>query len=207
MPKRLLRKEYLRDITKRYRMGHTLDEIALHYGVRSRNTIRKFLKEHKKYHSSGHVRGALLRKKRYPHLLTALRVASITNEANAKKGRTGRQHHNYRRVGSVTWTSNGYPEIKIGHRTWVRAHIWTVENHLGRKLQKGEHVHHINMDKNDYNLKNLMIVHGSSEHRKIHSSFNKLCSVLMHIGVVRFDRNLKKYAINPSFRKLLKNDN
>lgn len=48
-----------------------------------------------------------------------------------------------------------------------RMHRRIMENHLGRTLPKNEHVHHINGNKQDNRLENLMVL-PISEHMKFH---------------------------------------
>lgn len=52
-------------------------------------------------------------------------------------------------------------------RRWIYEHREVLENHLGRKLRSGEHVHHVNGNHLDNRLKNLAIV-TTSEHMSIH---------------------------------------
>jgi len=65
---------------------------------------------------------------------------------------TGKAHHTYK-------------TIKINGK-WVREHRWIMENHLGRKLERWEHVHHINGDSRDNRIENLQVL-SNSEHQKI----------------------------------------
>jgi len=58
-----------------------------------------------------------------------------------------------------------YPN-KIG-RIYEYEHRFVIEKHLGRYLQKKEVVHHINGNKTDNRLENLMIMN-VSEHAKMH---------------------------------------
>ena len=72
------------------------------------------------------------------------RTSSHDSNANWKGGRT--KHH------------KGYIYLKTnnsGPTTYVFEHILVMENHLGRKLYKGENVHHINGIKDDNRLENL----------------------------------------------------
>ena len=50
----------------------------------------------------------------------------------------------------------------------IRVHRRVAEQHLGRKLARNEHVHHINGDKADNKVENLIVV-TASWHKKIHS--------------------------------------
>ncbi len=48
----------------------------------------------------------------------------------------------------------------------VREHRYIMENHLGRKLERWEHVHHINDNSLDNRIENLLIL-SNSDHQKI----------------------------------------
>ena len=67
---------------------------------------------------------------------------------------------------------NGYIKIhspnhkKRDSRNYVREHILIMENHIYRNLKKGEAIHHINGNKSDNRICNLMLFKNSSEHMK-----------------------------------------
>lgn len=63
-------------------------------------------------------------------------------------------------------TSDGYICIKNNGRE-ILLHRVVMENNIGRKLLKSEHVHHINEDKQDNRIENLQVL-SNSEHRKLH---------------------------------------
>jgi hypothetical protein len=59
----------------------------------------------------------------------------------------------------------------------VREHRWLMEQHLGRKLERWEHVHHINDDSSDNRLENLEVLSNADHQRKEYQFRKKLISV------------------------------
>lgn len=49
----------------------------------------------------------------------------------------------------------------------VREHRWLMEEKLGRKLERYEHVHHINGDPLDNRMENLVVLHQNA-HLRLH---------------------------------------
>jgi hypothetical protein len=79
-----------------------------------------------------------------------------------------------------TYVSSGYlyeidraqpTKIDGGYR-YKAQHIRIAEEHLGRKLQKGEHVHHLNGDKMDNRWDNFVLL-SNSDHRALHSFYSQ----------------------------------
>lgn len=71
-----------------------------------------------------------------------------------------------------SWISRGYRYIHINGKD-IREHRYIMEKHLNRKLLSTESVHHINGDKLDNRIDNLIIM-SNSKHMVIH-----------HIGIKR----------------------
>ena len=86
------------------------------------------------------------------------------------------------------------------HRVLIFQHRHVMEQHLGRKLHKNEHVHHIDMKKTNNNISNLWLC-SPSDHMSAHHSFNECCEELMDnfhkYSDIKFNIETKKfYLIN-----------
>ena len=113
---------------------------------------KQFPKGHKPWNKGVHVENAGTFKKGHEGL--------IGNESPTWKGGRG-------------ITTQGYVSINIGKNKRVLEHRYIMEQHLGRKLEVREHVHHINYDKTDNRIENLEVLdrtdHGSeSANRRWH---------------------------------------
>jgi len=58
-----------------------------------------------------------------------------------------------------------YKRIKVNGK-WVREHRWLMEQHLGRKLEKWEQVHHIDGDHLNNAIENLEVLSNADHQRK-----------------------------------------
>jgi hypothetical protein len=63
--------------------------------------------------------------------------------------------------------SYGYKKIKLKDGTTRDEHRLVMEQHLGRRLERWEHVHHKNEDKRDNRLENLELT-SLSDHSRHH---------------------------------------
>jgi hypothetical protein len=62
---------------------------------------------------------------------------------------------------------HGYIYLIFPDKHTIAEHRYVMENHLKRKLAKNEHVHHINGDRSNNNLENLVLL-TRSEHNSVH---------------------------------------
>lgn len=95
----------------------------------------------------------------------------------------------------LPFSSDGYAQQYINGKK-VTLHRYVMEQKLGRALEKGERVHHINGDKMDYAESNLYLCTGKQEHMLIHGNLEKVSYELIKRGVILFDKEEGKYYIN-----------
>jgi len=81
--------------------------------------------------------------------------------------------------GGRTIASNGYVLVRVGRdhhladvRGYAYEHRIVAEQKIGRKLSKGEIVHHINGIKTDNRFENIEVVLGIAEHQFKHRRAN-----------------------------------
>lgn len=88
---------------------------------------------------------------------------------NAMTGKIGSLNPHYN--GGRCVRSDGYIAILIlnpnGKGKYVMEHRHLMEQYLGRKLKKGEEVHHINGCKTDNRIENLLVL-SAADHAKLH---------------------------------------
>lgn len=93
-------------------------------------------------------------------------------------------------------TVTGYRRVfdeERGER--VLEHKFVMEKFLGRKINKNEHIHHINLNKLDCSINNLHVCNGMSGHRLIHSSLQKCGYLLFKSNRIFFDDKTNQYTM------------
>lgn len=89
--------------------------------------------------------------------------------------------------------SSNHPNAnKVGY---VAEHRLLIEKQINRYLNKNEHVHHINLIKNDNSLDNLVLFNNASEHFLAHGSLNKCVAKLIEKNLLTFNRITKTYEV------------
>lgn len=76
-------------------------------------------------------------------------------------------------VGEKTFDQQGYVWVSNGGYKRIKEHILIVQKALGRKLKKGEVVHHINGIKSDNRNHNLLVC-TPSYHKWLHHKMSEL---------------------------------
>ena len=91
----------------------------------------------------------------------------------------------------------GYRYISTGHSTKISLQRKLMQEHLGRKLEKYEQVHHMNGDKLDNRIENLMLLTWS-EHTKLHHSMRKQEIDKLRGRIVELEKELNEIKNNTS---------
>jgi len=68
--------------------------------------------------------------------------------------------------------SKGYVEVKVKGQ-WVKEHRYVVEKFIGRPLNEFEVVHHLDSNRQNNDINNLMIFPNQKAHSSFHIQFNK----------------------------------
>lgn len=78
---------------------------------------------------------------------------------------------------------------------YVYEHTLIIEQKIGRLPEKGEVIHHINLDKLDNSIDNLWLC-GNKEHLVCHRSIEKLIKPLLEKGIIMFENGEYKIKDN-----------
>jgi len=102
-----------------------------------------------------------------------LRVANLglhhSAETRTKMSLAQLGEKNHRWMGEFKAPSGGYEKIYIHPQFYIFVHRVNMERTLGRRLRKGEVVHHINKEKLDNGLGNLALCSNQAAHRWAHT--------------------------------------
>lgn len=103
-----------------------------------------------------------------------------------KKGKEHSQWKGGRGIKSGYWCvyNPKHPRSMNNGRVWE--HIILLEKALGRKISKGQPIHHIDFDRKNNKLKNLYLCENHSVHQKIHRSADECLTELFRRGLIGF---------------------
>jgi hypothetical protein len=114
----------------------------------------------------------------------------------------GNKHHSWK--GGRFIASDGYVKVHLGSpRKYRKEHFLVVEEFLGRTLRPTEVVHHIDGDKLNNTLINLVLLSSESEHQRVHNSLYNLSKLLVRAGLIVFNRESGTYMAVGKLRELL----
>ncbi len=121
------------------------------------------------------------------------------HRANIAKGQRRVWKTNRRRlpVGTKRVAHDGYVRVKVlaGKGRWALEHVLVIQKRIGRKIRKGEIIHHINRDRSDNAPRNLFLCQSHGEHNRVEASLYPLVKPLIEAGVVLFNQKEGSYEL------------
>ena len=82
----------------------------------------------------------------------------------------------------------------------VLEHQKIMEENMGRKILHGEVIHHINRDREDNRLENLVLFGSHREHMKAEYSYLRLIPKLLERQIISYNRSKHEYCIDRSVK-------
>ena len=138
------------------------------------------------------------------HCVGKINTTFVKGYAHPNKGRVfpqlqGKNAINWK--GGKRTTKEGYVIVYVGTKNgqpfYDAEHRLVMAKHLGRPLTSNEIVHHIDGNKSNNNIENLVLFDNHKDHRSCHISLDKilleLSRKLYREGLIKFDFNTKSY--------------
>ena len=95
----------------------------------------------------------------------------MTEDTKRKQSQSAIRRWDGKRKG-VSMKSSGYLQVTIGKNKNRGYHVIIMEQHIGRKIEKNEVVHHINGIRSDNRIENLLLM-SRSAHSSLHAKENQ----------------------------------
>jgi len=98
-----------------------------------------------------------------------------------------------------------YKPDLMHNKNYLLEHRVVMEEYLGRHLEKGEIVHHLNGDKADNRIENLVFFKNMGQHRKFHQNLCKYVFDFINIYLPDCKKEYFKFMQNKGAIIKLKN--
>lgn len=131
---------------------------------------------------------------------------SINTQKDVKRPQFSNESSGRWKGGSYI-SSDGYKMIKVegeftegGRQVYKREHVINYEKSVGINLNTsqgnmGEQLHHVDGNKLNNDLSNLEFCSDTRQHQLLHVSLEECAFELVRKGVIKFNKELKKYYL------------
>ena len=82
-----------------------------------------------------------------------------------------------------------------GDRGFIYEHQYIMEQYIGRRLRRGEQIHHIDGDKRNNKIENLLLCETAKEHMRVHALEQHFVERLIREGKVIFDAEAMEFKL------------
>lgn len=82
---------------------------------------------------------------------------------------------------------------------YVQEHVMVMADYLGRMIQPGECIHHLNRKPSDNRIENLVLCPEPKDHNAIHRAMEHFVEDLIKEGRVEYDRETKRFRLKEGF--------
>lgn len=161
----MTKEEKIAKAIEAYESGMTITEVAAHIQTPQMTTFRWLQKSGIRMRALGEIR------KGKPWS-DARRAHHPEKQKRPDDAPRGYDILSQRSLGNRSTQKRGYVVVVTGRKEKQYEHILVAEKAIGRKLQKGEVVHHINCIRNDNRPENLLVC-TISYHLKLHAAMRK----------------------------------
>jgi len=119
--------------------------------------------------------------------------SATMRKVNPPKGRKV-----YRQKGKPTYVAIYKPEHPNARKKppdygYVLEHWYVMSNHIGRPLKTPECIHHLDGNKQNNLIENLVLCKDAKEHNAIHTTMEEFMEELFKLGEIEYDRKTKRF--------------
>lgn len=128
-------------------------------------------------------------------------VRKKISKATKGKSKTFKDDENLRLLKRKLTTAGYIQTYNEDKKTYELEHRRKISEHIGRELLDSEKVHHINGNKADNSISNLILCENESDHQSLHQQYIGILFELMNAGIVKFNKRDRKYYIDSSIHQ------
>jgi len=97
------------------------------------------------------------------------------------------------------YTSDGCIMMYCDNKGYIPEQEYVMEKQLERMLTEEECIHHIDGNRTNNDVNNLLLCTDAQHHKNVHSQLAEISLKLVEKDIICFDRSLGKYYLNPNY--------